>query len=48
MTGETFTNLLAPNLKPLKKLLRTRLRTSDCADDVLQQTLLLAFARRDQ
>ena len=48
MSGETFTNLLAPNLTPLKKLLRTRLRTSDYADDVLQQTLLLAFARRDQ
>ena len=48
MTGETFAILLAPNLKPLKKLVQARLRTSDYADDVLQQTLLLAFARRDQ
>jgi RNA polymerase sigma-70 factor, ECF subfamily len=48
MSGETFANLLAPNLQPLRRLVRTRLRTSDHADDVLQQTLLLAFARRDQ
>ena len=48
MSGETFADLLAPNLQPLKKLLRTRLRASDHADDVLQQTLLLAFAKRHQ
>ena len=48
MSRETFTNLLTPNIQPLKKLLRTRLRASDYADDVLQQTLLLAFARRHQ
>jgi len=48
MTGETFANLLVPNLQPLRRLVHTRLRTSDHADDVLQQTLLLAFARRDQ
>jgi RNA polymerase sigma-70 factor, ECF subfamily len=48
MSVETFTNLLAPHLQPLQKLLRTRLRTSDYADDVLQQTLMKAFARRDQ
>lgn len=48
MSGETFTTLLTPHLQPLRKLLRHRLRASDHADDVLQQTLLLAFARRDQ
>ena len=48
MSGETFTRLLSPNLQPLRRLVRARLRTSDHADDVLQQTLLLAFARRDQ
>jgi RNA polymerase sigma factor (sigma-70 family) len=48
MSGETFNNLLTPNLLPLRKLVRTKLRTSGHADDVFQQTLLLAFARRDQ
>ena len=48
MSGETFTDLLVPNLKSVRKLVQTRLRSSDHADDVLQQTLLQAFVHRDQ
>jgi RNA polymerase sigma-70 factor, ECF subfamily len=48
MSGETFTDLLAPNLPSVRKFVQTRLRTSDHADDVLQQTLLRAFVCRDQ
>jgi RNA polymerase sigma-70 factor, ECF subfamily len=48
MSGETFEALLAPNLPAVRKLVHTRLRMTDHADDILQQTLLRAFARRDQ
>ncbi len=48
MSRETFTNLLAPHLKPLRQLVRMRIRTSDHAEDIVQQTLLMAYARRDQ
>jgi RNA polymerase sigma-70 factor, ECF subfamily len=47
MTRETFTALLTPHLQPIRRLVQSRLR-SDQADDVLQQTLLRAFARRHQ
>jgi RNA polymerase sigma-70 factor, ECF subfamily len=48
MTGDTFEALLAPNLPSVRRFVQTRLRTSDHADDVIQQTLLRAFAHRDQ
>jgi RNA polymerase sigma-70 factor (ECF subfamily) len=48
MTGDTFEALLGPNLQSVRRFVQTRLRTSDHADDVLQQTLLHAFAHRDQ
>ena len=46
MTGDTFEELLAPNLPSVRRFVQTRLRTSDHADDVIQQTLLQAFAHR--
>lgn len=48
MSGETFAALLAPCLPAVRKLVRSRLRARDQAEDVLQQTLLQAFKHRDQ
>ena len=48
MTGETFEALLAPNLPSVRRFVQMRMRTPDHADDVLQQTLLRAFAHRHQ
>jgi RNA polymerase sigma-70 factor (ECF subfamily) len=48
MTGDTFEALLAPNLQSVRRFVQTRLRASDHADDVIQQTLLHAFVHRDQ
>jgi RNA polymerase sigma-70 factor (ECF subfamily) len=48
MSGETFMGLLAPNLRPLRKVLEGQLRMPGQADDVLQEALLHAFANRDQ
>ena len=48
MTGDAFEALLAPNLPSVRRFVQTRVRTSDHADDVFQQTLLQAFAHRDQ
>jgi RNA polymerase sigma-70 factor (ECF subfamily) len=48
MTGDTFEALLAPNLQAVRRFVQRRLRASDHADDVVQQTLLNAFAHRDQ
>jgi RNA polymerase sigma-70 factor (ECF subfamily) len=48
MTGDAFEALLAPNLPSVRRFVQTRLRTSDHADDVIQQTLLQAFAHRHQ
>jgi len=48
MSGDSFMDLLAPNLNPLRLFLRARFKLGDQADDVLQQALLHAFARRDQ
>jgi RNA polymerase sigma-70 factor (ECF subfamily) len=47
MTGDTFEALLEPN-PSVRRFVQTRLRTSDHTDDVPQQTLLRAFAHRDQ
>ncbi len=48
MTGEMFADLLAPNLASVRRFVQIRLKAADHADDVLQQTLLLAFAKRHQ
>jgi RNA polymerase sigma factor (sigma-70 family) len=48
MTRETFAALLAPNLQAIRRFVHSRVRMSDQADDVLQQSLLHAFAHRDQ
>jgi RNA polymerase sigma-70 factor (ECF subfamily) len=48
MTGETFEDLLAGNLQAVRKLVNAKLKMADHTDDILQQTLLHAFAHRDQ
>src|SRR5580704_14332577 len=48
MTGDTFEALLTPTLPSVRRFVQTRLRASDHADDVMQQTLLQAFAHRHQ
>jgi RNA polymerase sigma-70 factor (ECF subfamily) len=48
MSGETFETLLAPTLGRVRRLVNRRLRNSGHAEDVIQETLLRAFARRDQ
>lgn len=48
MTGDAFETLLAPNLPSVRRFVQMRVRTSDHADDVIQQTLLQAFVHRDQ
>lgn len=48
MTEETFADLLAPNLQSVRRFVRSRVRSADHVDDILQQTLLRAFARRRQ
>lgn len=48
MSDDTFMSLLAPNLHPLRKFLRARIGMRDQVDDILQEALLHAFARRGQ
>ena len=48
MTGDAFAALLAPNLQSVRRLVQTHLRTADHTDDIIQQTLLNAFAHRHQ
>ena len=48
MSGETFSALLTPCLPAVRRLVQSRLRAWDEAEDVLQQTLLQAFKHRDQ
>ena len=48
MSEETFTYLLKPNLRSVRRLVQSRLKSSDHTDDVVQQTLLRAFTRREQ
>jgi len=48
MTGDAFERLLAPNLPLVRRFVQARLSASDHADDIIQQTLLRAFAHRDQ
>lgn len=48
MSRETFETLLAPNLRSVRTLVHTRLGRTGHADDVLQDILTRAFARRNQ
>ncbi|HKE27636.1 MAG TPA: sigma-70 family RNA polymerase sigma factor [Bryobacteraceae bacterium] len=48
MSGETFAALLTPCLPSVRRLVQSRLRGWDYAEDVVQQTLLQAFKHRDQ
>ena len=48
MSGETFETLLAPTLGGVRRLVNIRIRNSSHAEDVMQEILLRAFARRDQ
>jgi len=48
MSGETFADLLTPNLTAIRKLVQAKTRTPDHAEDIVQQTLLHAFVHRDQ
>jgi len=48
MSEETFIALLSPNLKPLRTFVQRQLRASSPVDDIVQETLLRAFTRRDQ
>ena len=48
MSGNTLEALLGPNLRSVQTLVQRRLRTSDHAEDIVQQILLRAFQHRDQ
>ena len=48
MPEENFADLLEPNLPAIHKLVKAKTRMSDDADDIVQQTLLQAFAHRHQ
>ena len=48
MSGETFENLLAPNLPLIRRFVQSRTRIPDRAEDIVQQTLLHAFVHRNQ
>ncbi len=48
MSREAFETLLLPHLAYIRGLVRSRLKRTDHADDLVQQTLLRAFACRHQ
>lgn len=48
MSGETFESLLAPTLPAIRKFVRAKIGMLDDTDDVVQQTLMRAFAHREQ
>ena len=48
MSKEDFDHLLTPHLEAIRRFVRRRMQTEDHADDVVQGTLLLAFAHRHQ
>jgi DNA-directed RNA polymerase specialized sigma24 family protein len=48
MSGETLAALLTPCLPSVRRMVQSRLRAWDEAEDVLQQTLLQAFRHRGQ
>jgi RNA polymerase sigma-70 factor (ECF subfamily) len=48
MSTEPFDELLTPHLEAMRGFVRRRMRMQDDVDDVVQRTLLLAFAHRQQ
>ena len=48
MSENTFEALLGPNLRSVQTLVQRRLRTSDHAEDIVQEILLRAFQHREQ
>jgi len=48
MSGETFEALLAPNLGSIRRFVQSKTRMPEHAEDIVQQTLLHAFAHRHQ
>src|SRR6185369_10630185 len=48
ISGDTFAAMLTPCLPSVRKLVRSRLRTWDEVEDVVQQTVLQAFKHREQ
>jgi len=48
MSGETFEDLLAPNLKTIRKFVSAKSRMPEHAEDIVQQTVLRAFVHRNQ
>ena len=48
MLRETFEALLEPHLPYVRKLVHSRIRVADLADDVMQEALLHAFVHRHQ
>jgi RNA polymerase sigma-70 factor (ECF subfamily) len=47
MSTEIFSNLIGPNLAPIRRFIHRRLHPQDHVEDVLQRTLLLAFLHRN-
>lgn len=48
MSGETFEALLTPNLRFVRTLVFTRVKTTGHAEDIIQETLLRAYTHRHQ
>lgn len=48
MSGETFEALLTPHLRFVRTLVYTRVKDTGYAEDIIQDTLLRAYRRRDQ
>ena len=48
MSENTFEALLGPNLRSVRTLVQRRVGGSNHADDIVQETLLRAFQRRNQ
>jgi DNA-directed RNA polymerase specialized sigma24 family protein len=48
MSGETFEKLLTPHLRFVRTLVYTRVKATGHAEDIIQETLLRAYTRRDQ
>lgn len=48
LSREAFTDLLEPNLRSVRAFVRRQMRNADCAEDITQRTLMLAFVNRHQ
>ncbi len=48
MSREAFADLLQPNLQAVRAFVRRQMRNAEYTDDIIQTTLLLAFANRHQ